>query len=289
VLPESTECFPRRRGDARREVALTLDVTLRAGSRSVECEARLDNTVRDHRLRVLFASGIAGEDCFASQAFAVIRRRRGADAATFDWKENDVPERDTQGIIGVDDQGGGLAILAGDGLHEAGVLADRAGTIALTLMRGFRKTVRTPSDGRSQLLQPLAFRWLIAPFSGRAQPARLWQELIAFHSGIRVHSVRSDEVGVAQWLARLRDGTAVLSALKPAENGDGLIVRVFNPTDAAISDQLLFANRFASAVEVDHAEEPLVDAAAQPAGTALTLALPPQRIRTYRVSFSPGA
>jgi alpha-mannosidase len=285
VLPESYDWIQRRRADARREVSLTLDVTLRAGARTVECEARLDNTVKDHRLRVLFASGVAGEDCFASQAFTVTRRRRGADPATADWKEHDLPERDTQGIIGVDDERGGLAILAGEGLHEASVLADRAGTIALTLMRGFRKTVRTPSDGRSQLLRPLSFRWLIAPFSGKAQPARLWQELTAFHAGLRVHAVRSDEASTAKWMARLRDGSAVLSALKPAEDGDGVIVRVFNPTDAAVSDQLLFTDRFASAVEVDHAEEAVAGAAPQPAGTALTLALPPQRIRSYRVRF----
>jgi alpha-mannosidase/mannosylglycerate hydrolase len=285
-LPESFDWIQRRRGEARREVSLTLDVTLRAGARTIECEARLDNTVRDHRLRVLFPSGIPGQDCFASQAFTVVRRRRGADPATADWKECDVPERDTQGIIGVDDGVGGLAILAGDGLHEAGVLADESGTIALTLMRGFRKTVRTPSDGRSQLLQPLAFRWAIAPFSGRAQPARLWQELIAFHAGLRVHSVRSDDAGTARWLARLRDGNAVLSALKPAEDGEGLIVRVFNPTDVAVSDELTFGVPFASAVEVDHAEEAIAGTPAIRGGAALAISLPAQRIRTFRLRFA---
>jgi alpha-mannosidase/mannosylglycerate hydrolase len=287
LLPEAYDWIQRRRGDARREIALTLDVTLRKGARAVECEARCDNTVKDHRLRVLFASGVSGDDCFASQSFTILRRPRGADAATFDWKENDVPERDTQGIVGVDDAAGGLAILAGDGLHEAGVLGDRAGTIALTLMRAFRKTVRTPSDGRSQLLHPLSFRWIIAPFTGRADVARLWQELIAFHAGLRVHQARSDEAGAARWLARLRDGAAVISALKPAEDGDGVIVRVFNPTDRAVRDELTLLAPF-TAVEVDHAEEAIAAARAQPASTALALELPPQRVRSYRVRFAGG-
>ncbi len=284
-LPACYDWIQRRRADARQEVVLVLDVTLRADARSVACEARLDNTVRDHRLRVLFASRIPGKDCFSSQAFTVIRRRRGADPATFNWKENDVPERDTQGIVGVDDERGGLAILAGEGGHEAAVLKDRSGTIALTLMRGFRKTVRTPSDGRSQLLQPLTFRWIIAPFTGPANPGRLWQELIDFHAGVRVHATRSDQELPSRWLARLRDGTAVLSALKAAEDGDGIIVRVFNPTGTAIHDELIFGIACTEAVEVDHAEEPIDGAQRYAGGAVLPLRLPPHRIITFRVRF----
>jgi alpha-mannosidase/mannosylglycerate hydrolase len=286
LLPAAHDWIQRRRGDSRRELVLTLDVTLRAGARTVECALHCDNTIRDHRLRVLFASGIAGDDCFASQAFTVLRRPRGADATTSEWKENDVPERDTQGIVGVDDDHGGLAILAREGLHEAAVLADQAGTIALTLLRAFRKTVKTPSDDRSQLQRPLSFTWLIAPFTGRARPAHLWQDLIAFHGGLRVHALRSDDALAARWFARLRSGAAVLSAVKPAEDGDGIIVRVFNPTDDAVSDDLDFPQPFTSAIEVDHAEEALPGSTPIAGSSRLTLALPPQRIRTFRLRFA---
>jgi len=283
VLPEAFDWIQRRRSEARRELVIILDVSLRAGERRIECEASFDNTIRDHRLRVLFASHVLGQDSFWSQAYTCLRRRRGADPATSDWKECDVPERDTQGIVGVDDDAGGLAILAGEGLHEAAVRDDADGTIALTLMRGFRKTVRTPMDGRSQLLQPLQFRWLIVPFSRRADPARLWNELRAWHAGLRIHARKGDQPAAARWLLRQTTGAVVVTACKPAEDGKGIVVRVFNPADTAAEDDLVFLTPFTHAIEVTHAEESLPGAVALPPGAVVRVRLPAQRIASYRI------
>ena len=53
------------------------DITLRKHSKTVEFETVVNNTARDHRLRVEFPAYIDGDDCYSSQAFTFVTRKRG--------------------------------------------------------------------------------------------------------------------------------------------------------------------------------------------------------------------
>jgi alpha-mannosidase len=74
----------------------------------------------------------------------------------------------------------------------------------------------------------------------------------------------------------------VLSALKPAEDGRGLIVRLLNPTDAAHDAviDLGFEVTRAAAVRLD--ETPL-DQPVSCAGRRLTLTVPAHALRSVRL------
>jgi alpha-mannosidase len=52
----------------------------------------------------------------------------------------------------------------------------------------------------------------------------------------------------------------VLSALKPAETGQGLIVRVLNPTEATLTAELTFGCELETVVPVRLDETPIGDA-----------------------------
>jgi alpha-mannosidase len=283
-LPPEFNWALMKRSDDRSPVKLSLDVTLRKGEPFVECAAHLDNTVKDHRLRVLFASKVAGSDYFANQPFTFVTRKRGVDVSTFDWKECDTEERNFCGIAGVADAGGGLAIVAGEGLHEIAVKDGADATIAMTLMRAFKRTVLPPYGGRGQLQHKMDFAWRILPFAGAPDFARLTRIQQEFHAGTRAEAVRGagPEAGT---FASMKRGSAIFSALKLAEDRKGVILRVYNPTDRKVADALTFAVPFASAVEVNHAEEPIHAARMIKGGKSLALELPPQRIRTFRLKF----
>lgn len=284
MLPAAADWTRLRRSDERTPVKLTLDVTLRRGAPYVECAATLENTAKDHRLRVLFPTGIAGEEYFADQPFAFVTRKRGIDRSTFDWKESDTEERNFHGIAGVADADGGLAIVADRGLHEVAVKDDEAGTIAVTLMRAFKRTVRLPAGGRGQLQHSMRFGWRIAPFAGQADLLALARMKHEYHTGVEAFAVRG-RGEPAGTFARLEEGRAMLSALKGAADGDGVIVRLYNPTGKALSDSLTFQREMASAVEVNHAEEAIAAAEPLSPGKSLPVKLPPYRIRTFRLRF----
>jgi alpha-mannosidase len=283
-LPAEFDWTLMRRSEERKPVPLTLDIILRKGAPYVECVAKLDNSVKDHRLRVLFASKVKGADYFANQPFTFVTRRRGIDRSTFDWRENDTEERGFCGIAGVSDAKGGLAIVAGEGLHEIAVKDDADATIAMTLMRAFKRTVLPPYGGRSELQHEMTFAWRIVPFAGKSDLAALTRLEQEFHSGVRVQAVRG-RGAEAGTFAAMRKGDAILSGLKPAQNRRGVIVRVYNPTDREVTDALTFSVAFKSAVEVNHAEEPMRGAKALKGGRTLPIDLPPQRIRTFRLRF----
>ncbi len=290
MLPSSFSWMERRRSQDRIPLNLITDVTLRKGERRVEFRVSMENTIKDHRLRVLFPTGIRGMDWFAGQQFTVVRRARGADRSTFDWQESDVPEKSFLSIAGVDSAKSGLAIIAGHGLHEAAVSDDRSATIALTLMRGFKRTVRgadpafhTPMDARSQLLGRMTFNWQVATFQGRADFCVLLNMAREFQAGTMVRAHRGNPVD--RTFLNSRNGSVMVSAFKPAQDRDGAILRVFNPTDSIAEDVLEFAAPFSSAIEVNHVEEPVPGVRKERGGRRLKISLPAQKIRTYRLRF----
>jgi len=284
MLPAEFNWGLMRRSEERKAVSLTLDVILRKGAPYVECVAKLDNTVKDHRLRVLFPARVKGCDYFANQPFAFVTRRRGVDTSTFDWKENDTEERNFHGIAGVADEQGGLAIVAGEGLHEIAVKDDADATMAMTLMRAFKRTAVFPYTGRGQLQHKMTFAWRIVPFSGGPDFIGLTNLQQEFHAGVRTHVVRGAGAEAGTF-ASLRKGAVILSALKTAANRRGVIVRAYNPTAEKASDALVFSAPFTSAVEVNHAEEPLNGAEMIKGGKTLAIDLAPFRIRTWRLRF----
>ncbi|MHC4713169.1 MAG: alpha-mannosidase [Planctomycetota bacterium] len=284
MLPAAADWGQLRRSTERTSVNLTLDVTLRKGARQVDCRAILQNTARDHRLRVLFPTGVKGAEYFADQPFAFVTRKRGVDRTTFDWKESDVEERNFHGVVGVADAGGGLAVIAGTGLHEVAVKDDEAGTIAVTLIRAFKRTVRPPATGRAQLQQAMEFAWQIVPFHGKPDLLALAGMKRELDTGIEFRAVRGRGKSGGTF-ARLSKGLAMPSALKPGADGEGVVVRLYNPTDTTIEDVLEFDRPVKSAVEVNHAEEPLEGADERKGEGALTVTLPAYKIRTWRLRF----
>ena len=293
LLPADFAWMERRRSAERTPVRLLLDVSLHKGARHVECRLSMENTIKDHRLRVLFPTRVPGHDWFAGQPFTVVRRRRGVDRQTFDWQENEVEEKSFVGLAGVNAPKTGLAILGGHGLHEVAVADDAAATVALTLMRGFKRNIQhpervvpAPMDKRSQLLGPLNFAWRIAPLSGAPDCRALWSMHQEFQAGQRVRAHRGTPQDAV--FLRARSGAVLLSALKIARDRDGVILRLFNPADTVAKDVLEFAVPFASAVEVDHAEEPIPGARTRKGGRRLNVSLPKQKIRTYRLRFQPS-
>jgi hypothetical protein len=80
-------------------------------------------------------------------------------------------------------------------------------------------------------------------------------------------------------LLTVAPSAVVLSALKPASCGDGIVVRLLNPTDVAQQARLGFGFRVARAVPLRLDETP-DGAALEIGGGGLEIVLPPHALRT---------
>ena len=137
-IPKSTE--PVGRSIQTCQVPVRTIAALSRDCREVRFRTELDNCVRDHRLRVLFPTGISSGTSFSDMPFD-FPERPIQQPDTPGWFERGYPNHPMRHFCAVRDHGGGLAVMT-RGLPEYEVYDDTERTIAVTLLRGSR--VKTP-------------------------------------------------------------------------------------------------------------------------------------------------
>ena len=115
---------------------ITSHITLYNDSKRIDFRTEIDNTVLNHRLRVLFPTGTQATHSFAETQFGTISRPTGKDASDWmkkGWKENPLPIYSQQKFVDLNDGQTGFAVL-NRGLPEYEIYDQE--TIAITLVRG---------------------------------------------------------------------------------------------------------------------------------------------------------
>ena len=216
----------RKAGRSRKTVAvqITSYVSLAKNSRSIKVRTELNNTARDHRLRVLFPTNIQCTQHKAESVFeAVTRDNRHKPSWTY-------PSgcEHQQGFVMMQDETSGLGI-ANIGLYEYEILEDN--TIAITLVR----SVGEMGDWGifptklSQMQKPLSFSYEIVPFKKESDA---WIELAASqHSFHEVQITKSVDAAFKNnefiWSG---DGLKPCT-FKPALESNDIIMRWANYSD----------------------------------------------------------
>jgi len=228
-----------QRSSVKKAVKLTTEVTLRRGSARLEFVTTLENTVKDHRLRVVFPTGRQDAAvCHVDSPYDVVERTIAIPDST-GWYEAAARTRPTTSWVDVSDDGCGLAVIH-EGLSEYEVTDNRQRAIALTLLRCFG-TAGNPSETHQN--QPLAqcqgahiFRYAVLPHCGDWKAGGVTAEASRFNTPLRVAECTPHEGTLPQMYSfvSVDDERLVFSALKLAENGDGLILRGYNPTAGTI-------------------------------------------------------
>jgi alpha-mannosidase len=274
-----------RRSDDRVTLPVTLTARVAPGVERVDVFVRGDNTATDHRLRVLMPTGSGDGSCRAATTFGVAERAAGQLDDT-GWEHAAPTTWPHQGWLAA----GGLAVSA-PGFAEGEVTDE--GTLAITLLRAVgwlsRYGLATRPDPAGPGI-PTPGAQCPGPFTASlslfvdddATPARAR----AVELGLRaVIGGDTPLVEAGHSLLQLAPATLVLSALKPAADGAGAIVRVLNPTDLAADALITFGLPIASASAVRLDEEPLDTALAVTDGT-LRVVVPPHGLRSVRVHWA---
>lgn len=271
----------RERREGRGLIETTLTLRVAPGVPRVDATLHLENGARDHRLRMLFPSGGPVETFEAATTFGVARRAPGA-AASEDWIHPAPVTFPSQGWV----HAGDLTVVA-PGLNEAEVTPQ--GAIALTLLRCVgdlsRHDLRTrpgpagPGNATPGAQCPGALDVRFSLLAGLDPAAARAAEL-------GLHAVAAGDAPLLEEgasLLALSPAGLLLSALKPAEDGDGIIVRVLNPSDEPRRARLRLGFAWSEAKPVRLDEQPEEADLARDA-EGISLDVPPHGLRSLRLS-----
>jgi mannosylglycerate hydrolase len=280
AIPSALGAARDTRAESTTMCRLTTEVRVAPGIERVDLCVTVDNTADDHRLRLTFPTDAPIETFRAATTFDVATRTTlPPDDAR--WVHPAPPTFPHQGWVAAN----GLLVGA-PGLPEAEVTPD--GTIAITVLRAVgwlsRGDLHTrpvqagpamPAPG-AQGHGPLVARLVLARDNDptAARDAELGLRAVPAGDAPLIDS------GVA--LLELAPRALVLSAVKPAQDGDGLIVRVLNPTDRGLEADLRLARPITSASVVRLDETP-TDDPVRVAGQSIAFDVPPHALRTILV------
>jgi alpha-mannosidase len=238
VLRLPRELTSDRRGRSENTVKTRVFTTVRltSGSPRVEFRTRLTNLARDHRLRVVFPVADGGTTVLAESQYALLERPAQPASAGAGWREPPIPTQHTRGLV----VAGALGV-AGRGLPEYEALADgRTVAIALTLLRCVGWLSRDDLSTRpghagpalqvedAQCLGEHTFEYAVwvgeRSAAGWLREASSWRRPFGFGApGAPSRSLL--EIGGAGFA----DG-----ALKGAQDGEGIVLRVVAGPDGAV-------------------------------------------------------
>jgi len=267
-VPKDADREGLRRSEEKVSIPVTTWITLRKDSPVVELKTRLTNRARDHRLRVLFPTGIKADTVNVEAAFAVVDRQVRWNE-TGDNMEGHQAACPMQNFLDLSDGAEGIAFL-NRGMREYEVMDDSERTVALTLLRTHRAYMVPNSErlspeeiarypGLHQYGFTLEFNYALVPHRGSWGEAGILGRAYAFKVPLKiVQGVRMEGGPLplqASFLTADPADKIIFSGVKPAENGEGWIFRFWNAAWKPVAAELSFGFPVSSVVKCRLDEE----------------------------------
>ena len=282
-LPRSLSPDGKTRSSKTRKLPIVSYVELAANAGHVEIRTTVNNVVKNHRLRVLFPTGIQTDSSYAGMPYDVARFPISdtAESETVPEQLQDlmlagrytapVNTRPFQNFVGLHDDQSSFSVFS-TGLSEYEVLPDN-NTIALTLLRGVGwlaipdlptrigdvgPHIFTPE---AQCLGAQTFEYAIYPHGSDLRLANPHFE--ADRHTLKYRAVQTtahtgrlpDEFSFLSWVAEEPAGSLKLSALKQSEDGEGIIIRCYNAHEQPVKANLKIAGQIEKAWRTNLNEE----------------------------------
>lgn len=253
LLPSACSSTRAERSGHRTTCSIVSQISLTPGVRRIDIHTSVENTVKDHRLRVTFPVSYRIESAAAEGTFEVRSRPAAAPrpANVHEWMEEPVNTFPQKRFVEVSNGTIGLGIL-NRGLPEYEIVQDESGqmAVAVTLLRcvewlsrsdlSTRRGPAGPSEftPEGQCLGHHEFDYALVPHSGdwEAEEALVLREAQAFNTPVRILASEQHEGQLSSQtaLVEVEPRTLVISAIKQSETGQGVIVRVYNPLSLAV-------------------------------------------------------
>ena len=246
-LPESRTMDDKSRSSHLKPYKIVSKVTLRSGQRWVDVETEVDNCVEDHYLMVSFPTGINTDVIMVQGQFDVVARS----VAKPDYSlYQEVPhiEHPMNSFIDLSDGKDGIALL-NEGLKAYEVHDGTSNTVSLTLLRCIplricvtqEMTDYSKTDKGAQCLGKQTFRYGIMSHPGDWKEGDVWQGSECFNYSLLAAQVGPTVEGnepLSKSFLELEPDQLNVSAVKRSEDGQGWVVRLFNPYDETVKGRV---------------------------------------------------
>lgn len=245
--------------NGQQEDMISLELTCRVTLQNdglIRFHVEADNQADDHRLRLLFPTGITSEYSHASQAFGEICRPV-EDERMAVWEEEKWDERPDSiypmlDYVYLQDEEHGVGLLTNGG-REYEIVGENRDTIAFTVFRsvgicGADELVRRPGrlsgialpTPAAQVHKRISQDFAIAMFApgscAQASQEYQWPTVLYHHGERQEFSLGKREVETPARIGLLTvEGDAMVSTVKKAETEDGLVVRLYNPLEQEVA------------------------------------------------------
>lgn len=270
LRPENEIRGESRRGDEEKELKANVYYTLRHGSRKVDVKLKVENTVEDHRFRVMFDTGINAEYSDAAGHFTVDRRPV---SPIKDEKDEFWPEMQTlpqQTFVDLSDGEKGFALL-NNCLTEFEAMDNKKGTIALTLFRSVRNIICTefrsagifPDQKGGQCIRTLEYEYSIYTHKGTWENAHMYYEAEKTNVPLKLIQTGKHTGGTLPLnhsFYSVEPSSFVMSAFKKTEDRNSYVMRLFNPTSETVKGIVNFSAKIKAAYFTDLNEKRIGDA-----------------------------
>jgi len=249
------------------EMQITTSISLYPGVKRIDVTTIVENTARDHWLRVHFPTGIEAKSVYSEGHFDVMGRAVGTRSREGNWPERTIGTFPQKSFTDVNDGTRGF-LLANRGLPECEALVEGGGVVlALTLLRcvgwlsrgdlSYRRGDAGPGvpTPEAQCLGHHVFEYALVPHRGTWEGA--FQEAHRLNEPLRAIQVEPRKGGLPSELSwiEVEPHQLIVSSIKLAERGDGIVVRIYNPSERAVEGSCLLAFRAQMASFVNLNEE----------------------------------
>lgn len=268
LVPKHTD--RKKRNEEKIEMEVISTVYLAYNSKRVDIKTKIDNTAKDHRVRVIFDTGLdTGSISYADSQFCIVKRfhkKYNLDEYPYEKPLNlEVFQR----FVCVQDRERGLAVLA-RGLPEYELSLDNSGRLAVTLIRGVgqlsKSNLKTRPGGDAgwkndtpdaQCLGIHEFEYSVYLYKpGDFNDVNRQAEL--YHSTNFVVK-RKNEIKDMDCvsLVELKGDNLTFSSFKVSHDGKGLIFRFYNPSSQMTKARVRFNFKYLNVFYAKLNEEPL--------------------------------
>jgi alpha-mannosidase len=256
-LPDACATTRDERSAQMTDYRIVSEIALTPGVRLIDIHTSIENSAKDHRLRVTFPLPYPVQTAAAEGTFEVrvrpIAAPRPADVA--EWIEEPVNTFPQKRFVDASNGTIGLGVL-NRGLPEYEIIPGESGqmAIAVTLLRCVEWLSRgdlstRKGDAGPQELTPEAqclghheFDYALVPHSGdwEAEEALVLREAQAFNTPIRalVTKQHGGQLPSQSTLIDVEPPALVVSAIKQSEASNGVIVRIYNPLSHTVQSTI---------------------------------------------------
>jgi mannosylglycerate hydrolase len=296
------EAAPDRKRRAKSVVAVPVTTTLSLthDAEYLEIVTTVENRAKDHRLRVLFPTSIGTDTVVADSQYCLVdRKQKKYDVRSFTI-EHPALVAPMQRFVAAGSKKRGLALMT-DGLPEYELCLDKKRTLALTLLRSVGllagDDLLTRPGGKAgwhnetpdaQCPGTHTFRYALLPLSGdpRDEMETVNRANERFHLPLRSFGRKNTgELERQKSFLACDNAKMVFSALKDAEEGVEVIVRLYNPLATEEEFSLTFGSRVEAAWQAGLDEQPANSVGVR-GGCAIPLRCAPHAIVTLRVRMA---